>query len=305
VEVSQGAEEFHGRKKVEGLKKIFADIIKDGHKEEDEDGEQLVGLLSCMSRDEAADAQAEIVDERNKENLRWMQEALFLVCLDEADHEVLEDKERDRLRFNFLPRGSSEKQLRYCNRWFEKAFQIIVPIHDHEDGTSSSSSATAPSPMALNFEHSFIDSSASHKFCSFLHRRAREMLTSTDTHGDTKEGASVGGSSFAYQRIRWHMETSLKRAIDAASIAALESNARLLPCCLDYVMAGIGRSSFKRVKCSPDGCFQIGMLLLVFSFFSLLLCIMHIALQLALCSMKGERVYCLETVDIRHYEDGR
>ncbi|KAL6070342.1 Carnitine O-palmitoyltransferase 2, mitochondrial [Balamuthia mandrillaris] len=165
-------EQLHVVEKVEAiLHRITASSHHDKKRTASKYETTMMGYLTCAERDEAAAVREELEkEETNLRSLLRIQKALFVVCLDQ--HNENEGKEKEvnekeqlwwyRKTCNYIP--SIEETV--CNRWFEKALQIVVTRGPHVGGHCQGSSAVR---IALHVEHAALDSGVVHKFASYLY----------------------------------------------------------------------------------------------------------------------------------------
>jgi hypothetical protein len=246
---------------------------------------QLMGLLTCMERDAAAALRARVAQQHPecKHVLSVVQDALFLVCLDDADTidsvsdgyvdstapqvetdgvrvEAGELERRRRLRtvFNGVPdlaRGE-------CNRWFEKGLQFIVASDRREqagDGDGAGDEDGGADVMiGLNVEHSFADSGVVHKLCSFLWQEAQAGYE--EDSGDDRSGGDEV-RPYEWRHLNWGPlddDEELRGQLSQVRAAVIEQTRALADTTVDCIVHGVGRQFFKDHNASPDACFQIG-----------------------------------------------
>ncbi|ELR23398.1 Choline/Carnitine oacyltransferase superfamily protein [Acanthamoeba castellanii str. Neff] len=268
---------------------------------------QLMGLLTCMERDAAAALRARVAQQHPecKHVLSVVQDALFLVCLDDADADdsdgnvdstasqvetdgvrveagELERRRRLRTVFNGVPdlaRGQ-------CNRWFEKGLQFIVASDRRQAGDGAGGDDGGADVMiGLNVEHSFADSGVVHKLCSFLWQEAQ--ADEEDSGDDCYDGDEV--QPYEWRHLNWGPlddDDELRGQLSQVRVAVIEQTRALADTTVDCIVHGVGRQFFKDHSASPDACFQI-------------------ALHIASCVDEAKYVWNLETLDARHYLDGR
>lgn len=236
-------------------------------------GSRLMGLLTCMERDDAAKWRNRLAVQPNTQQvLTTIQGALFLLALDETVQESTENAQDDDIEIvtdgirtedtlqmrqlysllNGVPNLEGEGE---CNRWFEKGIQIIVADAKHE----SKENNLGPGQLwvGINVEHSFADSGAVHKMASFVWEEAQSYLMSD---------ASLAGSSSAapleWQQLEWDaIEDDLAQRLLAVKDSILVEAQASLTKTIVCKIRGIGRQFFKNNLVSPDCCFQIGTLL--------------------------------------------
>lgn len=106
--------------------------------------EECVGALTSLDRDGWADARDMLIesDERNASFLRQIEDALFVICLDDHEPESRDDSARIMLH------GDAR------NRWYDKSIEFVVC----PDGTAG-----------INYEHSSLDGSSVVTLTGFIY----------------------------------------------------------------------------------------------------------------------------------------
>ncbi len=183
--------------------------------------EECVGALTSMNRDKWAEAREKIIeyDSVNSSLLREIENALFVVCLDD-----------------FVPSSRSEGSKAMLhgdarNRWYDKSIEFIVC----RDGTS-----------AINYEHTSIDGSSVVNLTGFIYDHK-----SLEDHYNERSRETLD-----YKELKFVLSPEIKATINEACIDfdafAKDTSVRVL----DFVH--FGKDRIKTFNLSPDGFVQMG-----------------------------------------------
>ncbi|CAD5218507.1 unnamed protein product [Bursaphelenchus okinawaensis] len=203
---------------------IYADlagIVKNGAKSE---ADQCVGSLTTLDRDTWANTRDEILanSTKNLGNLKVIDDALFILCLDEeklTDHSQLA---------NHLLCGGDGR-----NRWFDKCFQLIV------DGNGQAT---------INFEHSWGDGVAVLRLIEESYRDTQRMNW-IDPNNRPKE------NSDGVQKLEWDLSSSTKSTIKQAQEKFVKAASDVQFAVAEYT--DLTRDEIKAVGISPDSTMQL------------------------------------------------
>lgn len=177
-------------------------------------------IYSSMPREEAAVVRAELMqDGKNRVHMSLVEQALFVVCLDEEN-----GGPEARLFEHDLLTGPPE------NRFFDKSIQVVA----RPDGV-----------MGVNIEHAGCDASA----WLYLFRLAADMLDQPESPDALPELPPPAA-------LDWHIPAASARKLTAAREDFLARRAALDTACL--LMPEYSRNMVKAFKCSPDAFIQMG-----------------------------------------------
>ncbi|KAI9202939.1 acyltransferase ChoActase/COT/CPT, partial [Polychytrium aggregatum] len=187
--------------------------------------EPAIGRLTAVDRDTWTQTYQHLLslDKQNAENMKIIQDALFVVCLD--DSSTVANFDRSHLQFFHNFDGS--------NRWFDKAIQLIV---------------TNNGRAGINGEHSPADAVIAGKMMDYIVQNEPAV-----------DPASV--EQFAVpsvRRLEWIVDEKVTKAIDEALFAS-EHAARNIESCILHTDAYGARYIKEVAGASPDAYVQMAL----------------------------------------------
>uniref|UniRef100_A0AC34FF03 Choline/carnitine acyltransferase domain-containing protein n=1 Tax=Panagrolaimus sp. ES5 TaxID=591445 RepID=A0AC34FF03_9BILA len=186
------------------------------------DTNRCIGSLTTLERDSWADIRNQLItDPKNRASFRSIDDALFVLCLDD-----LKTEDHGRLVQSLLCGDDGR------NRWFDKCFQLIV------DGNGQAT---------VNFEHSWGDGVA-------VLRLMEETLRDTSTHHFVKPNQTVTGNP-KVQKLEFEINDSLKNKIKKAQEDHIDRCKDLQFATVEYT--NMTRDTIKSYKLSPDSVMQL------------------------------------------------
>eukprot|EP00930_Biecheleria_cincta_P060082 TRINITY_DN4576_c0_g1_i3.p1 TRINITY_DN4576_c0_g1~~TRINITY_DN4576_c0_g1_i3.p1 ORF type:complete len:646 (+),score=130.98 TRINITY_DN4576_c0_g1_i3:122-2059(+) len=206
------------------LRNKLAEIIRLGKANTQAAAESL-GVLTTAERDAwaATRARLESASECNRQMLRLVDSALFVVCLDSLSGLSAEQMMRNVM---YGLSGSAH------NRWLDKWSWIVC-----EDGQAG-----------FNWEHSLLDGHTMQEFVATV--ASKSGFTSDATVAPDDEQAKIMPISFL-------LDSDAKKTIEASVKGAVTVGDGFAYGHLEYQR--YGTSSMKQFKCSPDGYLQAAM----------------------------------------------
>uniref|UniRef100_A0AC34QCC7 Choline/carnitine acyltransferase domain-containing protein n=1 Tax=Panagrolaimus sp. JU765 TaxID=591449 RepID=A0AC34QCC7_9BILA len=184
--------------------------------------EECIGSLTTMERDTWADLRNQLVSsDKNRASLKYVDDALFLMCLDD-----LKTTDPQRLVQSLLCGDDGR------NRWFDKCFQLIV------DGNGQAT---------INFEHSWGDGVA-------VLRLMEESLRDTSKHHFVGPNQQVKGNP-KFKKLEWELNDGIKKSIIQAQAEHVDRCKDLQFATVEYF--GLTREKIKQYKLSPDSIMQL------------------------------------------------
>jgi len=200
------------------LQQRFEDILSHAAKTRLPE-ERSVGALTTLDRSIWARERAQLeTDPTNKTTLSAIDEALFVVCLDDATDLSPEDMERNVL---YGIQGTVQ------NRWFDKN---CIPI-------------CADGQAGLNWEHAVLDG---HTMMEWF----ADIAAGFDVQGPTSDDMS----SFKYFPLRLELDSAKCKTIGNAISSSLLLSESVGVEVLEFT--DFGASFAKGIKCSPDAFVQ-------------------------------------------------
>ncbi|KAI1715476.1 choline/Carnitine o-acyltransferase domain-containing protein [Ditylenchus destructor] len=188
---------------------------------------EAVGSLTTLDRDTWAEIRSELIatGDINAISLRQIDDALFLLCLDDL-------KSTDPLRLvNSLLCGDDGS-----NRWFDKCFQLIV------DGNGQAT---------VNFEHSWGDGVA---ILRLMEETLKDTVTSRFVTPEDKPNENVNVENMV-QKLEWQLNDALKSKIKDAQNDHVKRCANLQFGTVEDTQ--LTRSVIKNSGLSPDSVMQL------------------------------------------------
>ncbi|XP_056646339.1 carnitine O-palmitoyltransferase 2, mitochondrial [Diorhabda sublineata] len=183
-----------------------------------------IGILTTLERNKWASLRHELESNGNDQCLKYIDSALFNVCLDSED---LGEDPYGIVR-NFL-HGDGE------NRWFDKSFSLQIS----KDGQA-----------AVNFEHAWGDGVAVLRYIQDVYTDSREnpfISPDTDPYDDNISNVI---------RLDVHLNDKIKSSIQEAK-NEYKSTCKSLD--IDYLIFNrIGKNVCKKQAVSPDAIMQLG-----------------------------------------------
>lgn len=177
-----------------------------------------VGTMTTVERQQWALVR-EALSQDNAEQLRAIDSALFVLCLDDTEPDSLESANRRLLCDGF------------DNRWYDKCFQLIV---------------TPSGTAGLNFEHSWGDGVA-------VMRYFNDVFADSQDH--VQAAAASAASPATLRPINWNLSraigSSITQARKAAETAASEVHLKI------NIFDAFGKRYFKKARVSPDAAVQM------------------------------------------------
>ncbi len=181
-----------------------------------------VGALTFLHRDEwAAGREALVRLGSNAAALEAIQEAAFVVCLDDARPATPDEL------FDLLLMGDA---LACSNRWFDKPLQFIF---------------FANGEAGLNGEHSPVDGEPVARIMDWILDREEEELQSV---------RAGNGGELEVSPIEWTLDDGLRRLMRRALVTAAAQIANLGS--RQLIFEGYGKDSIVQCKVSPDAWVQ-------------------------------------------------
>jgi len=173
-----------------------------------------MGIITTAPRDQAAVLLKDIISfDRNSENFDILQDALFVVCIDENTKTLYE--------FAMSLFGTNEN-----NRYFDKSLQLIL----NKNGD-----------FGFNFEHTAVDASSWINIISNINAE----LSYIDKYIE-----DISTEIIRIEQLHWHLPTRLKSQLNQLRI---EHNAKLKDIHLEIIhFENFGGSKIKSLKYSPD-----------------------------------------------------
>ena len=168
------------------------------------------------------------LSQRNQDNLRSLDSAIFALCLDDISYEPTQ---RIEAAHNFLHGHNSKGAL---NRWFDKSFSLIV---------------TKGGNAAINFEHSWGDGVAILRFFNEIYN---DSINNPQIRGPLTD---TGVSSVTVKRLEFDLDERVKAAIASSKKNHGEVTAQLELGTVEYEK--FKRDYFKKNKLSPDSMSQL------------------------------------------------
>ncbi|XP_076363624.1 carnitine palmitoyltransferase 2 isoform X2 [Tachypleus tridentatus] len=184
-----------------------------------------VGVLTTENRDQWATVREMLKDAGNKEQLRLIDSAIYVMVFE--DETVGEDH---------IKAASTMLHGPFGNRWFDKSFQLIIT----KDGKA-----------ALNFEHAWGDGVAVLRFFNEVYK---DSIENHHIHPNSTIPSDIDPSQFV-RRLEFSMNEPIKTAIHKAqdNYEKLTSTVRL------HVMQyeRMNRDFIKKQRLSPDAIMQL------------------------------------------------
>ncbi|CAI5447718.1 unnamed protein product [Caenorhabditis angaria] len=197
--------------------------------------DESIGSLTSLDRDSWAVAREELesLEQKNGENLRKIDGALFAICLDD-----LKTEDHKRLVQSLLI-GDEAK-----NRWFDKCFQTIIDANGQ---------------ATINFEHSWGDGVA-------VLRLMEESFKDTNkNHFVTPETTPKSPNPENVQELEFKLNDSLRTKITRAQENHVKSNGDLDFSTMEF--EGLNRDLIKKTKLSPDSVMQLAIQMAFYSLY--------------------------------------
>ena len=182
---------------------------------------QNIGILTTMQRDEWADSRTALVniDQKNETQLKYIEEAIFALSLDENSPEQLIDTSQ------MLLHGDGK------DRYFDKSLQFIV----FKNGKTG-----------VNFEHTGMDGSV-------LLRMIGHIYDNIDKFPEDKKVSSVPTA----EQLTFQLDSQLTASLDNASKAFAHAVANTQTRLLNFSL--FGKNQIKAFKVSPDAFVQVAL----------------------------------------------
>lgn len=198
------------------------------------------GVLTTAARDDWTAARARLVaDATNAASLRVIDEALFVVVMDDAQP---------------LTKAAEARTMLFGDgrsRWFDKSFSLIV---------------TRSGKVAVNFEHSWGDGVCVLRMCNDVHAAVTRSSANAQAEVASVQAQTVSALPFNTQAVAGDMAAAAKRFDEHAggcgACAALDNrdgNSRPAGSMKNIVVEckGLARQQVKEFKVSPDGVMQM------------------------------------------------
>jgi len=189
--------------------------------------ERSVGILTTLERDRWASFRNKLCSYsgRNEKNLREIEDALFVVCLDDTKPE-----DRNEAAFAMLAGNGRD-------RWFDKVLQFVVC----EEGTA-----------AINMEHSSVDGSSIVSLSDFI----------SGFSDVPEENISSGKRDLEINELVFDLDEGLREGLRQScrffDSYETETSLKVLDFC------AFGKERIKTFGISPDGFVQMGFQLAIF-----------------------------------------
>lgn len=180
-----------------------------------------IGIFTAMNRDKWADTRDKLlkISNRNNKALKKVEDAIFVLCLEDESPESLEDASRMMLHGN----GK--------NRWFDKSLQFIV-LGNGEIG--------------VNIEHAGMDGSVMSRFIKFISEDIDKVYKKEDIASENKP-----------EKLVFHINNELKEIIKNSykefNDIASDTKTRVLN------FDKFGKDLIKTFKVSPDAFVQLAL----------------------------------------------
>ncbi|CAG9855125.1 unnamed protein product [Phyllotreta striolata] len=183
-----------------------------------------IGILTTLNRNKWATARYELLANNNEQALKYIDSALFNVCL---DTENIGDDPYAVVR-NFL-HGDGE------NRWFDKSFSLQLSQDGH---------------AAVNFEHAWGDGVAVLRYVQDIYKDSRNnRFVTPETKPYDDDISNV-------IRLDMNLNDKIKSTINEAK---KEYNKTCKSLDIDYLIFNkIGKNVCKKLAVSPDAIMQLG-----------------------------------------------
>lgn len=179
------------------------------------------GILTTLNRNKWADNREKLlkISNKNGESLKRIEDAIFVLCLDEESPNSLEDASRMMLHGN----GK--------NRWFDKSLQFIVSKNGE---------------IGVNIEHSGMDGAVMSRFIKFISEYIDKVHKKEGIESESKP-----------EKLVFHLSNELKEAIknghkEFKDIAS-DTKTRVLS------FDKFGKDLIKTFKVSPDAFVQLAL----------------------------------------------
>lgn len=186
--------------------------------------EHPVGVLTTSERDQWARARSYLLETGNKEILKKIDTAIFVMALDD---EVI-GNEHSKLNRTFLHSDGT-------NRWFDKSFSLIVS----KDGYAG-----------INFEHSWGDGVAVLRYFQDV-----KADVSRKPRFHPHEVDELSKESVNVEKLQFLIDAKSKNIIDQQKATYVEWTNRL---CIDHLLyEELGKDRCKKLGISPDAVMQL------------------------------------------------
>lgn len=185
-----------------------------------------VSTLTSEGRDKWTNARIQLInaDPQNEERLRWVDGAMFVLCLDDD-----QPQDPDSVTRSFLFGNGS-------NRWFDKSFQLIVT----KEGTAS-----------VHFEHAWGDGVAVLRYFREVFKDSTEK---SQVHPDTRPSPAAN-SDKRVMRLDFTLDPYLQTSINEAKSRFTDVTSSLAVSHLQYKK--MTKLDIKKAKLSPDSIMQL------------------------------------------------